>query len=187
MGDPVWSVRSVRRGNSITSGVIHFRFGGSPPGATCCGAMGAVSSRASPFHCKKLSDVPKRGGRRPTRPLSRSCYKVAALFVYPPMTTSGPPVGVRDALRLRAAALELLAGRSGGTRLAAGSDRTWDVFLRTERCALALKSRLDAGSSAVPDAIERGATRELQRILSARGQLLHIGQLAAAHHIPAIV
>jgi hypothetical protein len=65
------------------------------------------------------------------------------------------------------------------------------VFFRTERCALALKTRLSAAGCAVPDRvraeIERAATRELQRILSARGQLLRIGQLAAAHGIAAIV
>src|SRR5207302_2826863 len=52
-------------------------------------------------------------------------------------------------------------------------------------------SRLTAAGCAVPERaraeIERAATRELQRILSARGQLLSIGRLAAAHAIPAIV
>jgi len=96
---------------------------------------------------------------------------------------------VRDALRLRAAALDLLGGRqpdlSGvAARYSAG---TWDVFLRTERCALALKARIAAAQRAVPDQIETVATRELQRILSARGHLQRIGQLAATHGIPAIV
>src|SRR2546422_7705470 len=95
---------------------------------------------------------------------------------------------VRDALRLRAAALEVLGGRQPDWNdLAACSAGTWDVFLRTERCALALKARIAAVEREVPDHVETAATRELQRILSARGQLLRIGQLAAAHGIPAIV
>jgi len=95
---------------------------------------------------------------------------------------------VRDALRLRAAALDLLGGRQPDwSDLAASSAGTWDVFLRTERCALALKARIAAAEREVPDPVERAATRELQRILSARGQLLRIGHLGAAHGIPAIV
>src|SRR3989442_8403504 len=95
---------------------------------------------------------------------------------------------VRDALRLRAAALDLFAGRQPDwSDLAGCSAVAWDVFLRTERCALALKARLPAAEGEVPDHVETTATRELQRILSARGQLLRIGQLAAAHGIPAIV
>ncbi len=91
---------------------------------------------------------------------------------------------VKDALRLRAAALDLLAGgQPDWERLPSCSAATWDVFLRTERCALALKSRLPAPG---PE-IQAAATRELQRILSSRGQLSLIGQLAAAHQIPAIV
>src|SRR3989449_7316777 len=95
---------------------------------------------------------------------------------------------VRDALRLRAAALDLFAGRQPDwSDLAGCSAVAWDVFLRTERCALALKARIAAAEGEVPDHVETTATRELQRILSARGQLLRIGQLAAAHGIPAIV
>jgi hypothetical protein len=95
---------------------------------------------------------------------------------------------VRDALRLRAAALDLLGGQQPDwTHLPHSSDRTWDVFLRTERCALALKARIAAAAREVPAQVETAATRELQRILSARGQLQRIGQLAATHGIPAIV
>src|SRR5256886_4381809 len=97
-----------------------------------------------------------------------------------------------DAVGLRAAALSILAGREPDwTRLQRCSAATWQLFFRTERCALALKSRLAAAGWAVPDRvraeIERAATRELQRILSARGQLLRIGRLATAQAIPAIV
>src|SRR5439155_16832467 len=98
-----------------------------------------------------------------------------------------PRASIRDALRLRAAVLQVLSGRSQSPSLQSGSVCTWDVFLRTERCALALKSRLVMAGAGVPNVLEAAATRELQRILSARGQLLRIGQLALAHHIPAIV
>src|SRR5438445_770625 len=95
---------------------------------------------------------------------------------------------VRDALRLRAAALDLLGGRQPHwSDLAACSAGTWDVLRRTERCALALKARIAAAERAVPDHAETAATRELQRILSARGHLQRIGRLAAAHGIPVIV
>jgi len=95
---------------------------------------------------------------------------------------------VRDALRLRAAALDLLGGRQPDwSGLAASSAGTWDVFLRTERCALALKARIAAAEREVPDPVETAATRELQRILSVRGHLQRIGQLVATHDIPAIV
>src|SRR5205823_134679 len=87
------------------------------------------------------------------------------------------------ALSLRAAALRALAGcEADWPRLEQCSAATWQVFFRTERCALALKTRLTAAGCAVPDRvraeIERAATRELQRILSARGQLQRIASNA---------
>jgi hypothetical protein len=93
---------------------------------------------------------------------------------------------VRDALRLRALALQVLSGCSGRPAFPSCSDRTWNVFLRTERCALALKARLVAAGWPVPDQIEQAATRELQRVLSARGQLQRIARLVSAHGMPAI-
>jgi len=101
-------------------------------------------------------------------------------------------VSVRDALRLRAAVIDLLGGgQPDWNHLPPCSAGTWDVFLRTERCALALKARLTATEPGIPEPgrshMEAAATRELQRILSARGHLLRIGQLARAHDIPAIV
>src|SRR5438094_10063648 len=98
-----------------------------------------------------------------------------------------PRASIRDALRLRAAALQVLSGRSDSPSLQSSSVCTWDVFLRTERCALALKSRLVMAVSGGPNVLEAAAMRELQRILSARGPLLRIGHLALQHHIPAIV
>ena len=111
IGPPVWSVRSVRRGSSVSSGLTHFCFllesggagcGGSPLSGRCCGSMGAVSRREAVRRVpirpppvtrttpgarrriprKKPSDVPKRDTRRHARVLSRSCHKVASLFVY---------------------------------------------------------------------------------------------------------
>jgi Uncharacterised nucleotidyltransferase len=98
-----------------------------------------------------------------------------------------PRASVRDALRLRAAALQVLSGRTDRTSFLERSDATWDVFLRAERCALALKTRLVAADSPVPQQVESAATRELQRILSARGQLRRIGQLVTAHDMEAVV
>jgi len=98
-----------------------------------------------------------------------------------------PRASVRDALRFRAAALQVLSGRIATTNLPEGSDGTWDVFLRTERCALSLKNRLVAAGLPVPRPVESAATRELQRILSARGQLQRIGQLVTAHEMEAVV
>src|SRR4029077_16886145 len=101
---------------------------------------------------------------------------------------------VRDALRLGAVALQILSGSSGRPAFPSCSDRTWNVFLRTERCAMALKARLVAAGGGrggrggpVPDQIEQTATRELQRVLSARGQLHRIGQLVTEHGLIAVV
>src|SRR5690349_21484182 len=98
-----------------------------------------------------------------------------------------PRANVRDALRLRALALQVLSGSSGRPAFPSCSDRTWNVFLRTERCAMALKARLVAAGWPVPDEIKQAATRELQRVLSARGQLQRIARLVSAHGMPAIV
>src|SRR5205823_3896334 len=186
------SVRSVRRGSSVTAGVTHLRLlvgpaggseagGGSPPGATCCGSMGAVSWLIAP--------LPQESVRRPKAGQSPSDATVVPILlqgcgaVRLRHMKAGTRVSVRDALRLRAAAIQVLARRQPDSPLAGCSAGTWQVFLRTERCALALKARLEVRDSH----IEAAATRELQRILSARGHLLRIGQLAAAHHMPAIV
>jgi putative nucleotidyltransferase-like protein len=105
----------------------------------------------------------------------------------PSPTPHMPRASVRDALQLRAWALQVLSGRADRTSFPEGSDATWDVFLRAERCALALKTRLVAAGSPVPHQVESAATRELQRILSARGQLQRIGQLVTAHDMEAVV
>src|SRR5256884_2834048 len=132
------------------------------------------------------------GGDMCQRPSARSSPTAARRHATREHGDGRAVTATRDAVGLRAAALSILAGREPNwTRLQRCSAATWQLFFRTERCALALKSRLAAAGCAVPDRvraeIERAATRELQRILSARGQLLRIGRLAAAHAIPAIV
>jgi len=80
---------------------------------------------------------------------------------------------VRDALRLRAVGLEILSGSSGRPAFPSCSDRTWNVFLRTERCAIALKARLVEAGWPVPDQIEQAlgvitdARKRLYQILAA--------------------
>lgn len=103
-----------------------------------------------------------------------------------------------DALLLRAWTLDLLIKGGPATRPlanesgAADSLGTWELFLRTERCSLPLRSRLAAESPSplavgTAQLLERLATIELQHALSARGQLLEIRQLAAAHSLEPIV
>ncbi len=104
---------------------------------------------------------------------------------------------VADALLLRAWALDLLIGETQATQPpaesgASASLATWELFLRSERCALPLRARLIARSpspltAGVAQLPERLATVELQRALSARAQLLEIGRLAAAHDLEPIV
>ena len=105
------------------------------------------------------------------------------------------PATVGDALLLRAWALDLLIGERRATHPLAESPvspATWELFLRTERCALPLRARLAAQSRSpvadpVAQLLERLATIELKHALSARGQLLEISRLAAAHGLEPIV
>src|SRR5207253_7432123 len=97
-----------------------------------------------------------------------------------------PRASIRDALRLRAAVLQVLSGRSQSPSLQSGSVCTWDVFLRTERCALALKSRLVMAGAGAPNVLAAAATGELPRLLSPRGQPLRLSPLALAHDTPPI-
>ena len=107
-----------------------------------------------------------------------------------------PSVG--GALSLRAWAFDLLLARppgDGSTRpdcLGSDSSATWELFLRSERCALPLRSRLvfTSRTSLQPgpaQVLQARAIGELQRILSARGQLLQIRELAAAHGLEPII
>ena len=102
------------------------------------------------------------------------------------------------ALSLRAWALNLLIARDADTRPAPADDvasyppAAWDLFLRAERCALPLRSRLALGSPPSLPAgparvLEARATTELQRVLSIQDQLRDIQQLATVHHLQPIV
>ena len=111
---------------------------------------------------------------------------------------TSPRTTTLGALSLRAWALDLFVARDPGTRPAPGdwiardAPATWEVFLRSERCALPLRSRLGRGApTSLPSGPERvlkaRATAELQRILSVRGQLLQIQDLAERHGLEPIV
>src|SRR5690349_11194725 len=137
------------------------------------------------------SEMPSKLRRLVSRASNIRSLPSGAATVPLPRSTCGlvpslSRANVRDALRLRALALQVLSGSSGRPAFPSCSDRTWNVFLRTERCALALKARLVAAGWPVPDQIEQAATRELQRVLSARGQLQRIARLVSAHGMPAI-
>lgn len=68
---------------------------------------------------------------------------------------------------------------------------SWSTFLRSERCASALIQAIDRNASEPPPPVRRilteAAVRESQRMLSARAQLLKIGQLALAEEVRVVV
>jgi hypothetical protein len=89
---------------------------------------------------------------------------------------------IGEALELRAWTLRSLAlAPSAPPSCSAAS---WHFFLRAERCALALKARLVASKQyerleRVPkEELDEAARAELQRVLSARAQLLLVDRLA---------
>src|SRR2546425_7423326 len=101
-----------------------------------------------------------------------------------PRRTNARPL---EALCLRAWALDVLASQAAALsaewqrRVVLHSRGAWQLFLEAERCALALQRRLRAqGEIADGPApmLQSSATAELQRVLTARAQLLEIGQLA---------
>jgi hypothetical protein len=82
------------------------------------------------------------------------------------------------ALRLRDWALEVLASRDDPQPSPVASPEAWEVFLRTERCALPLVGR--AGRGGAHEVLRRLATEEMTRVLSARAQLRVLDRIAAA-------
>lgn len=84
------------------------------------------------------------------------------------------PDPVADALRLRAWAIQVLS--SGWATPPEVDSSAWRLFLRAERCAVALSTRTEGEA---PPLLHALATLELQRILSARAQIEHLGRLAA--------
>ena len=100
------------------------------------------------------------------------------------MSAESPWDVAARALQLRAWALRLLAHGSAGEPPAA-SPRAWDVFVRSERCAIALRSApLPAEARAI---VERCATAELQRFLSVQAQTRLVGALLRERGWPGVV
>jgi len=62
----------------------------------------------------------------------------------------------------------------------------WSVFLAAERCGAVLKQRLGRAAERYPRLVEAG-TREAQRVLLARGQLVWLGSLAASKGLRLVV
>jgi hypothetical protein len=81
---------------------------------------------------------------------------------------------VVDALRLRTWAIRVLsAGWTAPPDVELGA---WKLFLKAERCAIALSTRAEGDA---PPLLHAAATVELQRILSARAQLEELGRQVA--------
>ena len=81
---------------------------------------------------------------------------------------------VVDALRLRTWAIRVLS--AGWQPPPDVPVDAWKLFLKAERCAVALSTRAEGDA---PPALHAVATIELQRILSARAQIEHLGRLSA--------
>ena len=81
---------------------------------------------------------------------------------------------VVDALRLRTWAIQVLS--TGWQPPPDVPFDAWKLFLKAERCAVALSTRTEGDA---PPLLHAAATIELQRILSARAQIEHLGRLAA--------
>ncbi|HYK11875.1 MAG TPA: nucleotidyltransferase family protein [Gemmatimonadales bacterium] len=78
---------------------------------------------------------------------------------------------VVDALRLRTWAIQVLS--TGWTPPPDVDSKAWKLFLRAERCAVALSTRTEGHA---PPLLHAAATIELQRVLSARGQIEQLGR-----------
>src|SRR5215472_16643264 len=89
---------------------------------------------------------------------------------------------VVDALRLRAWAIRVLS--EGWTTPPEVPTQAWRLFLRAERCAVALSTRAEGDA---PPILHAAATVELQRILSARAQIEDLGRSAAATGLRVVV
>jgi Uncharacterised nucleotidyltransferase len=81
---------------------------------------------------------------------------------------------VVEALRLRTWALQVLS--TGWQTPPDVPIDAWKLFLKAERCAVALSTRAEGDAPPILHAV---ATIELQRILSARAQIEHLGRLSA--------
>src|SRR5690242_12331857 len=82
---------------------------------------------------------------------------------------------VVEALRLRTWAIQVLS--AGWQPPPDVPVDTWKLFLKAERCAVALSTRVEGDAPPILHAV---ATVELQRILSARAQLEELGHRVQA-------
>jgi hypothetical protein len=88
---------------------------------------------------------------------------------------------VAEALRLRAWALDVLCSPAPAGPPPPAGPAAWDVFLRTERCALALSAGQRAIAGEAGGVLRSRTYVELQRVLSARGEMANLAGLARAH------
>lgn len=101
------------------------------------------------------------------------------------MTDETPWAVAAEALELRRWALRLLAGLAGDPP--AASARAWEALVRGERCALPLRSRGRAFPAEARAVLDRCATAELQRFLSAQAQTRLLGTLLRERGWPGVV
>ena len=96
---------------------------------------------------------------------------------------TSPSRAAPEALALRRWALATLARPAHGAAPPAVSAAAWDVFLRVERCALALAEvgRRTLRGAAL-DALRARVMVEAQRVLAARAQLADVADAAARNH-----
>jgi len=88
---------------------------------------------------------------------------------------------VAEALRLRAWALDVLCSPAPAGPPPPAGAAAWDVFLRTERCALALGAGGRGVAGEAGDVLRSRTYVELQRVLSARGEMAKVAALARDH------
>jgi len=97
---------------------------------------------------------------------------------------------VEQGLRLRAWTLCVFAGAAGAAPPPEADAAAWERLLRTERCALPLRSRVAAAAIPLPAAalrvLEREAGLETKRFLSVCAQLRVVSRLLRARHLSAV-
>jgi Uncharacterised nucleotidyltransferase len=97
------------------------------------------------------------------------------------------PEPVLGALQLRAWALAGLASSAPPPSPPAVSGGAWGVFLRTERCALALSSRAAPAEGTASEALRAQALAESRAVLAARGLLHRAAGIARARGLRLVV
>lgn len=98
------------------------------------------------------------------------------------------PEPVLGALYLREWALQVLSSASPPSAPPPASPEGWRLFLRVERCALALSARGAAPADpAGGPAVRARAVDESRSVLAARGELRRLGQAARGAGLPLVV